>query len=66
MESSYCDKSFQDLDLLRCNAGHAGQEDRPVKMLVSVVFYHAHVFQDMLKRTPGEMIQRLLQALVNK
>ena len=66
MESSYCDKSFQNLDLLRCKAGLAGQEDRPVEMLVSVVFYHTHVFRDMLNRTPGEMVQRLLQALVDK
>ena len=66
MESLYCDRSFQDLDLLWCKAGHAGKENRPVKMIVSVVFYHAHVFRDMLSRIPGERIQKLLQAMVNK
>ena len=35
-------------------------------MIVSVVFYHAHVFRDMLSRIPGERIQKLLQAMVNK
>ena len=49
MESSYYEKSSEDFNLLRCKAGHAGEDDSPVKLMVSVLFYHALVFRDMLR-----------------